>query len=106
MLACSFFCTSILFPSHAHRHARRAFSFALVSVHLFKNHRSLNAVAAHQTFAAAVGRGDGMEPIAFGGLLVDDILQLSQVSRAGADELFLQGDLKTTYWYELPDAVE
>ena len=77
-----------------HRHARRAFSFVLISVHLFKNHCSLNAVTTHQALAATVGGGNRVQAVAFSSLLVDDVFQLRQVAGTCTDKLFFQRHLE------------
>ena len=64
------------------------------SDYFFENHRGLDTVAAHKTFTAAVGGGDGMEAIALRRLRVDTVLELGEVAGARSEEFFFQGHLQ------------
>lgn len=63
-------------------------------LHLLEYHSRLNAVAAAETGAVTGGGGDGVEAIAFGGLVVDHRLQLPEVFGGCAEEFLLQRDLQ------------
>lgn len=65
-----------------------------VRLQLLKDHGGLDAVAAAEAGTVGCGGGDGMEPVALGGLGVDDAFQLIQIPGGGADEFLLQSDLQ------------
>lgn len=65
-----------------------------VLLQLLEYHGRLDAVAAREAFAAAVGGRDGVQAIPLGGLRVDYVLEFGQVARSGAEELLLERHLE------------
>ena len=67
--------------------------FALLN-NLFEYHGCLNAVAAHQTLAAAVRCSNRVQAITLLRLMVNRFFQFGQVAGTGAEKFFLQSNLQ------------
>ena len=61
---------------------------------LFEYHGCLNAVAAHQTLAAAVRCSNRVQAITLLSLMVNRFFQFGQVAGTGAKKFFLQSNLQ------------